>query len=624
VTITEFDVHTRDELALTVDENHRIVRKGVHEPRAGIIAAFALAESTAEENHEPPSPLLVKSGLERLGTKLLPVENVYVDRTNHLVVQMSTNNSFSARRRMQSMIRALVRSPVRSDSDFVHIDVGSSWTRLSGEIFTDAARMRGVSDQAEQSLHYRDLVLRPGEGKKKRRSPGKAFVPLLAVLSMFMTFALPLAILIVAYDWFTIDVSGWLYLALVGVLLGMSLTQLAEGFASLKKTEPRPTPPGAAPPATAIIAAYLPNEASTILETVVAVLRQRYAGRLQVILAYNSPIELPIEDDLRALAATEPRFELIRVAFSRSKADNVNAALAMVTGEFVGIFDADHHPAQGSFDRAWRWIADGVDVVQGHCVVRNGEESGIARIVAVEYEQIYAVSHPGRQRLHHFGIFGGANGYWSTRVLRRTRLRSQFLTEDIDSSIRAVRSGYRIVNDPELISRELAPVTFTALWKQRMRWAQGWFEVSLRHGHSAVTPSSLGLRQRYGLWMLLGWRELFPWVASLMWPTLAFFIWRDGGLNLANGAKIFWATTAFTLGTGWILLIFAYIVGAKEIKAHRGWWFSYAMFSIIIYAELKNVIVRVAQIRHLLGQDEWVVTPRGKSAQTKAKTTLAA
>ncbi len=589
------------------------------ELHAGIIAAFALGRSTPQERHPHPTTTLLKSGLDRLALRLGDGESVYVDRTDHLIVQMATHRPLAARRRMQSLIGGLVRSPLVDEDGPTHVDVGSAWTRLSGEIFTDASRMRDVSDQADQSLRNRDLVLRSGERAKARRKPAKAFIPLLTVLSIALTFVLPLVIMMTTYL-AGVDISGFVYLGLVAVLLLMSATQLAEGLSALRKNPLPPPSATPAPPATAIVAAYLPNEAATILETLRSVLSQKYDGGLQVILAYNSPVSLPVEDELRALAAQEPRLELLRVAYSRSKADNVNAALAIVTGELVGIFDADHHPMVGSFERAWRWFADGADVVQGHCVVRNGDESGIARLVAVEFEQIYAVSHPGRQRLHHFGIFGGSNGYWRTQLLRETRLRSQFLTEDIDSSIRAVRMGARIVNDPGLISRELAPVNFRALWKQRMRWAQGWFEVSLRHGHSAISPSGLSLHQRYGLWMLLGWRELFPWIASLMWPTLAFFIWRDNGIDLANAPQVFWLTTAFTLTTGPILIAFAYKLGAPEIREHTSWWWQYVFVSVIAYSELKNIIVRVAQIRHILRQDEWVVTPRGHVDRTSTRT----
>ena len=48
------------------------------------------------------------------------------------------------------------------------------------------------------------------------------------------------------------------------------------------------------------------------------------------------------------------------------------------------------------------------------CACCNGDASWVARLAAVEFESIYAVSHPGRARLHGFGIFGGSNGYWKT------------------------------------------------------------------------------------------------------------------------------------------------------------------------------------------------------------------
>lgn len=83
--------------------------------------------------------------------------------------------------------------------------------------------------------------------------------------------------------------------------------------------------------------------------------------------------------------------------------------------------------------------------------------------MAVEFETIYSVSHPGRQRLHDFGIFGGSNGYWRTDLLRSIRMRGSMLTEDIDSALRVVERGGRIVSDPFLVTRELAPTTLKAL-----------------------------------------------------------------------------------------------------------------------------------------------------------------
>ncbi len=376
---------------------------------------------------------------------------------------------------------------------------------------------------------------------------------------------------------------------------------------------------GPAPPATAIIAAYLPNEAATITDTVANLLRQDYPGDFQVILAYNSPQRLPVEDSLEELAARDTRLLLLRVAASTSKAQNVNAALAHVRGDFVGIFDADHHPAPGSFSRAWRWLSDGHDIVQGHCVVRNGDASWVARLIAVEFETIYAVSHPGRARLHGFGIFGGSNGYWRRDALRQIRMQRSMLTEDIDSSMRSLRDGFSIVSDPGLVSTELAPTTMGALWNQRMRWAQGWTQTARRHLRPALTSSRLTGRQKIGAAFLLGWAQVVPWITIQVVPILGFTAWREGGLGHLDWlVPLFVLLSLFTLSVGAAQAVFAYVLGDPRIRRHRSWFVVYAFHSMVWFGEFKNLIARVAQLKELSGERQWRVTPRAAASGAHA------
>ena len=295
------------------------------------------------------------------------------------------------------------------------------------------------------------------------------------------------------------------------------------------------------PQASAVIAAYLPNESATILETLDAFLALEYPGPLEVILAYNTPEPLPVEDELREMVDREPRLRLLPVEGSTSKAQNVNAALSVITGEFVGIFDAYHHPDKGNFERAWRWISSGVDIVQGHCVVRNGASSWVTRLVAVEFESVYAASHPGRARFHDFGIFGGSNGYWRSSLLRQVRMQGTMLTEDINSSLRALERSACIVSDPALRSRELAPTSIGALYHQRLRWAQGWFQVSVRHLPRLARSPGLSGRQRAGLCFLMGWGQIYPWVGLQVYPFLIYL-----ALHRGHGYKMSWFIPCFS------------------------------------------------------------------------------
>jgi len=412
-----------------------------------------------------------------------------------------------------------------------------------------------------------------------------------------------------------VDVSAFIY---VSIVLALALTGgviWMEGFYALDPIRPPPEASRPAPPATAIIAAYLPNEAATIVDTVESFLRIDYPD-LQVIVAYNTPRGLMVERNLREIAARDRRFMPLRVEGSTSKAQNVNAALRHARGEFVGLYDADHQPQSDSFQRAWRWLSNGYDVVQGHCVIRNGDVSAAARTVAVEFEAIYAVSHPGRWQLHGFGIFGGSNGFWRTDVLRRTRMHGFMLTEDIDSSLRVVKSGGRIANDPALISRELAPTTWTSLWNQRMRWAQGWFQVSRKHLREAWLSRTLSMRQKVGMTFLLGWREVYPWISVQMFPLIAFLAWRDNGLrNLDWFIAIFVLTTLFTTSVGPGQTLLAHRLAVPELRRHKAWFWAYLLFATLFYTEWKNVIARVAQVKEVMGEKHWKITARSAPAR---------
>lgn len=435
--------------------------------------------------------------------------------------------------------------------------------------------------------------------------------PIRELLQVVATMALGLVLPFFVYRWLHqigYDVSWVVYIAVVVGLVTTAALIWTEGFFAASH-QGAPEVAGAPEPrASAIICAYLPNEAATIVETVEHFMKVDYPAGLQVILAYNTPRDLPVETDLREIAEQHPNLLLLRVANSNSKAQNLNAGLARVTGDFVGIFDADHHPDLDAFHRAWRWLSNGYSAVQGHCLVRNGDESFLARMVAVEFESMYAVSHPGRFLRDQFGVFGGSNGYWRTDALHMTRMRGSMLTEDIDASMRLLEAGGTIASDPQLISRELGTSTARQIWNQRLRWAQGWFQVSIRHVFEMLRMPHFSFRQKLGIFNLLLQREVYPWISLQIFPLVAFWIDRGDALNWF--VPIFVATTIFTSTVGPGSVWFAYRLAHPDIKKHRLWFWQYMFFSLLIYTEAKNIIARVAQLKQAMGETSWRVTPR--------------
>jgi cellulose synthase/poly-beta-1,6-N-acetylglucosamine synthase-like glycosyltransferase/CheY-like chemotaxis protein len=534
----------------------------------------------------------------------------------HLALLLPDTPARGAELRLSRLVRKLYDHTFVVDGGEVRLTPVVGFTDIARGLDADAVQTRAwnaTMHAAEQLDLHATRWTRQLEATSQ--GPGNRFVRWLdRRRTTFQVVAQQLACLgvpVLLYwllDRAGVDITGKIYLAVVIALALTSLAIWVECLAAFRPRRPPEDPHQSYPPASAIVPAYLPNEADTIVETVEAVLAQDYED-LQVILAYNTPIDLPVEDELRAIAEREPRFTALRVHGSVSKAQNVNVALANVTGEFVAIFDADHHPAPGAFERAWRWLANGADVVQGHCVVRNGSDGNLQRLIAAEFEAMYAVSHPGRARLHGFGIFGGSNGYWRTSVLRLTRLRSFMLTEDIDSSMRVVSAGGRIVSDPGLVSTELAPGSWGALWGQRLRWAQGWSQVALRYLWDGLRNRQLSVRQKLGLAYLLGWREIYPWISLQTFPILAFWMLR-GSPPVSWFVPVFVATTLFTFSAGVVQAWTAWRLSAPEIRRHGRWFLLYGLVSQLFYVELKNIITRTAHLKEGMRERRWKVTPR--------------
>ena len=110
-----------------------------------------------------------------------------------------------------------------------------------------------------------------------------------------------------------VDLAGAVYIVVVIALVLTGVLIWMEGLASLLVEQPPDRPSAAYPPASAVIAAYLPNEAATIVETIEAFLAVNYPARLQVILAYNGPTTHPVEAVLAQIAERNPRFVPYRV-----------------------------------------------------------------------------------------------------------------------------------------------------------------------------------------------------------------------------------------------------------------------------------------------------------------------
>jgi cellulose synthase/poly-beta-1,6-N-acetylglucosamine synthase-like glycosyltransferase len=205
-----------------------------------------------------------------------------------------------------------------------------------------------------------------------------------------------------------------------------------------------------------------------------------------------------------------------------------------------------------------------------------------------------------------FGLFGGSNGYWRADALRAIRLDPSALTEDIDASVRLLRSGGRIVADPAIVSSEMAPPTIRALCRQRLRWGQGWYQVTRRHLIPVITDRQIGLRQRLGAVWVFGVGTVMAWIGAFVLPfSIAGWI----GSGHSSTPRI--ASILFAFGTAVFLvqIAVAYRHALPDSRRLRVFG-AYIVANLIFYAYLRVALVRLSHLHELAGMNEWRVTPR--------------
>lgn len=423
---------------------------------------------------------------------------------------------------------------------------------------------------------------------------------------------------------------SWWYIALVAALLATSLLISVECARACRFPDPPAdeVPADELPTIGIVVAAYLVNEAETIMESLHHQLSVDYpVDKLVVVCAYNTPRPLPVEAELAELAAEDPRFIALCVEGSTSKAENVNAALDYLNGhvDVIGFFDADHHPHPSVPRRVARWLGNAAgsqryDVVQGQCMIRNADDSFVSATVAAEFAMMYAVSHPGRTAVNGFGIFGGSNGFWRTEMINRIGMSAEMLTEDIDATSRALLEGARIATDPRIVSTELAPVSWGQLWRQRMRWAQGWWEVTVRHTMPLLRSPLLSEQQKRGVVFLYVWRIVHPWLATQMWPLMAALL-LVGGRQARHGwgVPIFLLTTALTMGMPMLQALVAQRLAPPGLRERSRIFWRFGLVSVLFYSEFKAIINRAAVVRDLFGVHQWTVTPRKRVVSARRR-----
>lgn len=351
--------------------------------------------------------------------------------------------------------------------------------------------------------------------------------------------------------------------ALLSFALAFALRVAAVTPLAALRRDP-PPPPESLPAVSVVVTAY--NEADVLPATLAACRALDYPDdALEIVVVYEAASEDGTREIARAAAARDPRVEALeRPGPPGGKAAATNHALAHASGEVIAILDADQRPEPGALRRAVRWFEDDdVSCVKGRCFGTNPDASPLALCATVERSLAERAEFYARDRLSGFAFFTGGQAFVRRDALPAGGFDESILLEDLEMAYRLQRAGGEVRVDPQVVTYERNPVTFTAWWNQRKRWARGGMQVARRYlGRNLLSgPPSLPARLDFAA--TLGGLLALPVLAAAS-PLLALALW--------NGSAAFsgWtlAATAIVVGVGLAAPYLVFAIDARDGRAH--------------------------------------------------------
>lgn len=175
---------------------------------------------------------------------------------------------------------------------------------------------------------------------------------------------------------------------------------------------------------------------------------------------------------------------LHRTDRSGFKAGALKGGLAVASGEYVAIFDADFVPTAGFLRETLPhlMVDANLGMVQARWEHLNAGYSLLTRVQAMALDAHFAMEQQIRNRSRAFINFNGTAGVWRAACIRDAGdWESDTLTEDLDLSYRAQMRGWRFLYLNDVTVPAELPAEVNGLKLQQFRWTKGAIETAKKH-----------------------------------------------------------------------------------------------------------------------------------------------
>jgi cellulose synthase (UDP-forming) len=313
--------------------------------------------------------------------------------------------------------------------------------------------------------------------------------------------------------------------------------------------------------------------------------------------------------EVAELAAALGARYLARPTHEHAKAGNLNHALGVVDAEILAVLDADHVAAPNFLRATLGYFTDRrvalVQTPQDFYNVTSFEHgSGIAYGEPFHEQTLfYRLLQPGKNRWN-AAFWCGTSALVRAKALRSVGgAATDTITEDIHTTIRLHRAGWRTVYHNEVLAHGLAADDASQYQLQRNRWGTGAMQVLRAENPLVVSGLTIGQRLAYAA-TLLGWFDSWRTIGFLALPPLVLV---TGQIPIIADGLTFAAAFSTTYGLQQAAL---YLLGRGAYRPILSIVFDLVRMSPNFLATLSLFSARTPRFR---------VTPKGRIASRRGR-----
>ena len=214
----------------------------------------------------------------------------------------------------------------------------------------------------------------------------------------------------------------------------------------------------------------------------------------------------------------------------------------------VCIFDADNLVHPNFLQEMNSRLCNGEKLIQGYLDAKNPEDTWISGVFSISFWIVNHVWHLAKYNIGLSACLGGTGMCIEMGMLKRYGWGATCLTEDMEFTMKAMMENIPTTWAHDAIIYDEKPLTFKAAWNQRMRWAQGHFDVAnrfmlpmfkkaFRERDLKVLDCTVNLIQPYFLmistfFVLCSWiYEYIPFYTNIIYTILPMEVWTIIGIG---------------------------------------------------------------------------------------------